>query len=34
MKQEDKQLLLKDLCSRLSYGLKFKSVMQRSTHQY
>ena len=24
MKQEDKQLLLKDLCARLSYGVKFQ----------
>lgn len=25
MKQEDKQLLLKDLCARLPYGVKFQS---------
>ena len=26
MKQEDKELLLKDLCARLPYGVKVESV--------
>lgn len=30
MKQEDKELLLKDLCARLPYGVKVKSSRRRS----
>lgn len=30
MIQEDKELLLKDLCSRLPYGVKVKSSRRRS----
>jgi len=29
MKQEDKELLLKDLCARLPYGVKVKSSRRR-----
>ena len=34
MKQEDKQLLLKDLCARLPYGLKGTVEIEVSTGEY
>ena len=30
MKQEDKQLLLKDICARLPYGVKVQNVLDNS----
>ena len=32
MKQEDKQLLLKDLCARLPYGVKYCIVLDDGTY--